>query len=406
VKTNVSNTCTTKQTFDDLKICVIIPTYNNATTVAKVITEVLQFTNNVIVVNDGSTDDTPTILDSIQQIVVAGYPKNAGKGMALRTGFRKAIEQGYQFAITIDSDGQHYASDLPVFIDKLKQEGACLMMGARNMDTAENVPGKSSFGNKFSNFWYRFETGIDLPDTQTGYRLYPLEPISKMKFFTRKYEFEIEAIVRLAWAGVKVVSVPITVYYPPKGERISHFRPFKDFTRISLVNTVLVSICFLYIWPRNFFRRFSKENWKQELRRLLLKPGETDLTKANSIGFGVFMGIVPIWGFQLLTGIPLAHFLKLNKTLFILAANISIPPMIPFVIFLSYQMGRPFMGSRAMNLSFSELLSLQDIGRNIEQYIYGSIFLAIAAGFMFWLISFKAQLARRGVAGRKEKANS
>lgn len=263
------------------------------------------------------------------------------------------------------------------------------------MDTAENVPGKSSFGNKFSNFWYRFETGIDLPDTQTGFRLYPLKPISTMKFFTRKYEFEIEAIVRLAWAGVKVVAVPITVYYPPKEERISHFRPFKDFTRISIVNTVLVTICFLYIWPRNFFRRFSKENWKQELKKILLKPGETDLTKANSIGFGVFMGIVPIWGFQLLTGIPLAHFLKLNKTLFILAANISIPPLIPFVIFLSYQMGRPFMGSRAMNLSFSELLSIQDIGRNIEQYIYGSIFLAIIAGFMFWIVTFVFLKLRR-----------
>ncbi|MFV0606514.1 MAG: glycosyltransferase, partial [Niabella sp.] len=305
--------------FDKLRVCVIIPTYNNAATVGGVIHEVLQYTPHLIVVNDGSTDATKTIIAEIPNIYTVNYKPNRGKGWALRTGFKKAIELGYQYAITIDADGQHFADDLPVFINKLSETGMALIMGARNMDTADNVPGKSSFGNKFSNFWYRVETGISLPDTQTGFRLYPLEPISKMKFFTQKYEFEIEVIVRLAWAGTKVVSVPITVYYPPAGERVSHFRPFKDFTRISVVNTVLVTICFFYIWPRNFFRFFFRnKNWKQDLRNILLKPGETDFTKANSVAFGVFMGIIPVWGFQLLLGVSLAHLMRLNKTLFVL----------------------------------------------------------------------------------------
>lgn len=377
------------QTFNHLKVCVIIPTYNNAATIAGVINDVLEYTPNVIVINDGSTDDTRNIITETPNIYTVNYEPNRGKGWALRTGFKRAIELGYQYAITIDSDGQHFAKDLPVFINKLQEEGPALIMGARNMNTAENVPGKSSFGNKFSNFWYKVETGIELPDTQTGYRLYPLEPISKMRFFTHKYEFEIEVIVRLAWAGVKVVSVPITVYYPPAEERISHFRPFKDFSRISVVNTVLVTICFFYIWPRNFLRFFFRnKNWKKDLKNILLRPGESDITKANSMAFGGFMGIVPIWGFQLLLGIPAAHFMKLNKTLFVIAANISFPPMIPVIVFLSFLLGKPFMGDRALNLKFDGAITLQSIGLHVEQYVYGALLLSVIAGVLFWLITF------------------
>lgn len=376
-----------KEKFDALKVCVIIPTYNNAGTLLQVLESVRHYTNNIIVVNDGSTDKTAALLQGINNIEIVGYIPNRGKGWALRTGFSKAIDLGYHFAITIDSDGQHFAKDLPVFIEKLVQEGSALIMGARNMDQ-ESVPGKSSFGNKFSNFWYKVETGIKLPDTQTGFRLYPLAPIGKMRLFTRKYELEIEVIVRLAWAGVKVVSVPITVYYPPAAERVSHFRPFKDFTRISLVNTVLFTIAFFYIWPRNFFRFFFRnKNWKQDLRNILLKPGESDLKKANAIAFGGFMGIFPIWGFQLLVGISLAHFMRLNKTLFVIAAHVSIPPMIPFIVFLSFLMGKPLMGNRAVNLDFSNGLTLKSISIHLEQYIYGAVILSVIVAIIFWIVT-------------------
>ena len=98
----------------------------------------------------------------------------------------------------------------------------------------EGIPGKSSFGNKFSNFWFKVETGITLPDTQTGFRLYPLEPISKMKLFTTKFETEIEVIVKLAWKNVKCIPIKINVLYDPN-ERVTHFRPLRDFTRISIL---------------------------------------------------------------------------------------------------------------------------------------------------------------------------
>lgn len=377
------------QDFEKLKVCVIIPTYNNAATIDQVVSSVLEYTSNIIVVNDGATDGTEQVLEKYHKnIELVRHPTNSGKGKAIQTGFKRAVLLGYKYAITIDSDGQHFASDLPVFINTLKETGPALIMGARNMDQ-ESVPGKSSFGNKFSNFWYRVETGIRLPDTQTGYRLYPLEPIKKMRFFTQKFEFEIEIIVRLAWSGVKVVAAPISVYYPPPGERVSHFRPFKDFTRISGLNTVLVTIAFLYIWPRNFFRFFFRnKNWKQQLKQILLRPGESDLTKANSVAFGGFMGILPVWGFQLLIGLPAAHFLRLNKPLFLIAAHISIPPLIPFIVFLSFVLGKPFMGSRGLIISFSRDLNLKTIWLHIEQYIYGALLLAVVTAMLFWVATY------------------
>lgn len=373
---------------DELKVCVIIPTYNNAATLATVIKDVAQYSRHIIVVNDGSTDNTAAVVAGFPEIQLISYSPNKGKGLALRTAFRYAIEKGYQYAITIDSDGQHFAKDLPAFIQKLREEGHAVIIGARNMGQA-SVPGGSSFGNKFSNFWFKVETGITSPDTQSGYRLYPLGPMKKMRFLTRKYEFEIEVLVRLAWKGIPVISVPVTVYYAPKGERISHFRPYKDFFRISVLNTVLVLITFLYIKPRNLLRTlFSPQKLKQAINDHVFNPHHSPQLKAMSVALGVFMGIVPIWGFQLAVAIFLAILFKLNKPIVIIAANISIPPMIPLIIFLSYKMGAWWMGPGAMQLNFSNAITLAAIKQNLVQYIYGSITLAFIAGTAAGLLTF------------------
>ena len=374
--------------FKELRACVLIPTYNNGTSLAAVINDVAQYTDQIIVVNDGSTDNTALLLQNFPVLQIITQPFNMGKGFALRTGFDYARKKGYQYAISIDSDGQHFAKDLYRFLDKLEEVPNAIIMGARNMDQ-ETVPGKSSFGNRFSNFWFKIETGILLPDTQSGYRLYPLQPLQKIHFFTRRFEFEIEVLVRAAWKGIAIVSVPVTVYYAPKETRVSHFRPVKDFTRISILNTFLVLITLLYIIPRNFFRGlFSKKARQQFLNQHLLHPHHSDELKAASVAFGVFMGIVPLWGFQLALAIFLSIIFKLNKGLVIIAANISIPPMIPLIIFLSYKMGAWWMGDHAMHLVFSKNISLQDIKANLQQYLYGSITLAVIAALALGFISY------------------
>ena len=243
----------------EVKYCVLIPTYNNVGTLAQVIEEVKTYASHILVVNDGSTDGTLALLENIEGIEYLSYPENIGKGMALRKGFKKALELGFTHAITIDSDGQHKASDLPNFYKAIQEDPNALFIGSRNMKQS-NVPGSSNFGNNFSNFWFKFETGIDAPDTQSGFRSYPIHLFKNMKFFTTKYELEIEVIVRSAWKDIPIKFVPIDVYYPPAGERITHFRKIPDFTRISILNTVLVIMAILYYKPRSLFRDIKKKN--------------------------------------------------------------------------------------------------------------------------------------------------
>jgi glycosyltransferase involved in cell wall biosynthesis len=386
-----------KNKFTGLNICVIIPTFNNQQTVLKVIEDVCKYTPDIIVVNDGSTDKSTEYLQEITDIELVSYHPNKGKGYAIRKGFDRALEKGFEYAITIDADGQHFADDLNVFAEKLKEEPGSLLIGSRNIQT-EGMPSKNTFANKFSNFWFWAETGQKLPDTQSGFRLYPIKFYKKTKFFTSKYEFEIEILVRSAWSGIKIFPVPIKVDYPE--DRVSHFRPLPDFGRISLLNTVLVLLTFLYIVPRNAVRYLTKNKFTDVIRDQFLKHNESPGKISTAIGFGIFMGILPIWGFQMLTAAFLAHFLRLNKILVLAASNISIPPAIPFIVYFSYQTGG-FIVRNPENLSRENLLHLkqqlidgqfyatfQDLGYSIYQYIVGSIAFGFGLGLLVGILLY------------------
>lgn len=376
-----------EERFLQLKVCVLVPTYNNAGTLAAVLNDVLQYTSQVIVVNDGSTDNTEQIIKEFPSIHAVNYKPNKGKGMALRTGFKEAVRLGYDHAITLDSDGQHYAKDVVEFLTWLEAEPNSLLIGARNLDQ-ENVPGKSSFGNRFSNFWFWVNTGIRLQDTQSGYRSYPVHKLAGKRYFTTKYEFEIEVIVRASWSGIAVRGVPVSVYYPKPEDRVSHFRPLKDFTRISILNTFLVLVAVLWVKPRDFVRNlFSREGRKMLYKAIFATPGETNQTKAMSMAFGVFMGIVPVWGFQLAIGIPLAILFRLNKALFILAANISIPPIMFIIMAASVALGKWMLGINTILPDFRNI-TLDIVKQEGAAFFLGGTVLAIVSGCIVYLLSY------------------
>ncbi|WP_263602107.1 DUF2062 domain-containing protein [Chryseobacterium sp. PET-29] len=363
-----------QKAISEKNICVLVPTYNNEKTLRRVIVGILHYTNNIIIVNDGSTDSTPFILQDYPEIRIIHLPENKGKGNALKTGFRVAEKIGYSYAITIDSDGQHYPDDIPVFVEALLKESQdVLLIGNRNM-AQDGIPKKSSFGNRFSNFWFWFETGIKLEDTQSGFRLYPLHKIPR-KYFTPKFEFEIEIIVRTAWRHVPVKNVPVKVLYDP-AERVSHFRPFKDFTRISILNTILVAITLVYIIPRNFINNFKKKSFKRFIKEDVLESDGSNRTKAFSVALGVLIGFSPFWGFHTLLTISLAVLFKLNKVLAFVASNVSIPPFIPFIIAASLFLGSPFVGGNS-NI-FSQELNFDLVKNNLLQYLIGSAILSVS----------------------------
>ena len=376
-----SSTATYRDEFKTLGCCVIIPTYNNSKTLQSVIEGVLEYCGDVIVVDDGSEQATKEIIQSLSsRLTVITHPENQGKGRALRNAFKKAWEMGFTHAVTIDSDGQHFPEDLPAMLEARKANPQAMIMGSRNMDQAD-VPGKSSFGNKFSNFWFWVETGLKMPDTQTGYRLYPLEAVSKRKFFTNRFEFEIEVLVKLSWHGTPFESVPVKVLYDQE-DRVSHFRPFKDFMRISYLNAYLVTLALLWYHPVYFFKNIRRIVYQEAV-----KPEESSFSKAAAIGFGIFMGILPVWGFQMLIAFALAVPLKLNKILVLVASNISIPIFLPFIIWASYEVGAPFMDQRAY-FDMDSAFDPGELAANVKQYLIGSVILSVAAGITMFLLSW------------------
>jgi glycosyltransferase involved in cell wall biosynthesis len=365
-----------------LNYCVIVPTYNNERTLEFVLSGILKVTSNLIVVNDGSTDSTPEILKKFNNITQVDIPVNLGKGNALRQGFAKSLALGFNYAIAIDSDGQHFPEDIPLFLDFAAQNPDVLIIGARNMKQ-EGVPGKSSFGNKFSNFWFWVESGIKLSDTQSGFRWYPIHKMPK-KWFTKKFEFEIENIVRSAWRGIPVVNIPIQIKYDPE-ERVSHFRPFKDFTRISILRVFLVTIALLYIKPRDFIRSFKKKSIKRFFLEDVLGSTDSPKVKSASLALGVFFGIAPFWGFQTAIVIFLAILFRLNKVLAFAASNISIPPMIPLIVLASLKIGGLFFQS---NVDSPNITNFEAIGGHLKEYIVGSFILASIAAFIVGTTSY------------------
>lgn len=240
-------------------ICAVIPTYNNGGTIARVVAGTLEQCRDVIVVNDGSTDTTAQTLASMatEGLTVITLNQNSGKGAALKAGFRKALEMGFAYAITLDGDGQHYPEDIATMLHANQEHPGALILGSRMLDGTEQSKG-SRFANKFSNFWLWVQTGLRLDDTQTGYRLYPIRKLRGLSLLTARYEAELELVVLASWHGTEIQTVPIRVYYPPKEERVSHFRPGKDFARISLLNTVLCVLAVIYGLPLRLWRWIMK----------------------------------------------------------------------------------------------------------------------------------------------------
>jgi len=252
---------TLQSRMEALSLCVVLPTYNNNKTLAGVIDEVLQYTFSLIVVNDGSTDDTEDILNRFaDRIDVVSYKPNKGKGFALKTGFNRAEELGYKGAVTMDSDGQHFASEIEAFVDYAERNTGALLLGQRTSEG--DMPAKNSFANNFSNFWFAVQTAYRFQDTQNGFRLYPLAAMKGLRPFSSRYEAELEMLVRLAWRGVRIVPVPTRVYYPPAGERVTHFRPGKDFFRISVLNTIFTFMAVVYGYPSMFIHWLFSERKK------------------------------------------------------------------------------------------------------------------------------------------------
>lgn len=231
------------------RVCVLVPSLNNVRTIGAVVADAVAQGLDVIAIDDGSTDGTGDAARAAGAEVVR-HEVNRGKGQALQTGWRAALDRGFSHAIALDADGQHAPTDIPAFLGRLECAPDALLVGDRPMD-GDHVPRSSRVGRKISDFmlWATAskEIGAERPDTQCGFRVYPLAHVLALPLRGVRYEFEMEVLVRAAWLGIPVRSVPISVHYPPHDERVSHFHKWRDNARIVGVYTRLMLM--RLFWP-------------------------------------------------------------------------------------------------------------------------------------------------------------
>lgn len=220
----------------------IIPVYNHAATAAQVARQALALGYPVFVVDDGSTDETALRLANIKGITLLHHATNEGKGAAILTGLMAASHVA-DYAITVDADGQHYPEDALKLMEAIPANVRPLVVGAREGMTASlgaHIPWTSRFGRKFSNFWVRMSGGPILSDSQSGMRIYPLPESLNLDVQARRFQFEVEVLVKAKRRGISVVEVPVRVVYQVGAARISHFHPFVDFWRNAKTFTRLI----------------------------------------------------------------------------------------------------------------------------------------------------------------------
>lgn len=231
------------------KVAIIIPVYNHGTRISDVVCKAATLEHPVFVVDDGSTDNTAEILSSLKNITVLTHQQNMGKGAALLTGF-KVARQSCDWAITLDADGQHKSEDAGNLLRAVQGSERPIVIGKREGMDDDHVPWTSKFGRKFSNFWVWVSGGPLISDSQSGFRLYPLPESLILPVQARRFQYEVEILVKAHQQGIPVLEAPVQVVYQKGAERISHFHPWKDFMRNSATFSRLIFQRIFSMWKR------------------------------------------------------------------------------------------------------------------------------------------------------------
>lgn len=214
-------------------LAVLIPALNCADTIATVVAGARNLVETVVVVSDGSVDATPAQAAAAGAAVVC-HATTLGKGAALQTGMHLLAQRGCRRVLTMDGDGQHLCEEIPALVQASEHNPRALIIGARQIEPGSTTPARL-FGNRFANRWVEIACGQALPDTQSGFRVYPLRETLALCVRARHFAYETEVLIRAARAGLPICSVPVKAYYPPAGTRVSHFRPVVDTVRIIFV---------------------------------------------------------------------------------------------------------------------------------------------------------------------------
>jgi uncharacterized protein (DUF2062 family) len=332
---------------------IVAPTYNNAAALRAVAEGAARFALPVIVVNDGSTDATGEILQTLRSeltvVQVATHGRNLGKAAALQTGFSLAQDAGCTHVVTIDTDGQLDPEEIPRLLEASRHSPDALVIGVRD-ERAADYPAASRTGRRISNLLVRLESGARVADSQCGFRVYPLELVARLHCRAGRYGFETEVLTRAAWASCALIEVPVTCRYAPAGARVSHFRPWIDSLRAVAMHARLMLRALVPL-PHTTGSAQPRPHGSRGLHRLLdwLNPARLwrDVRQqrlgaqetATGIAVGVFIGNMPIYGLQTLASLYAARRLHLHPLPVVAGSQVSTPPLGPVLIAIAIGVG-------------------------------------------------------------------
>jgi uncharacterized protein (DUF2062 family) len=381
---------------------VVIPVYNQPGRLREVVCRCLEVCPQVLVVDDGSDQPVAPSLADLP-VEVLRHPANQGKGAALRTAARRLREQGATHMITLDADGQHYPEDLPRFVTAIQQHPEALIIGVRDF-AQEAVPASSRFGRAFGNFWVWVQTGVRVHDIQSGFRAYPLAVLERLSCRSRRYAFEVEAVVRALWGGVKVHEVGVRVHYPEARQRSSHFHKLHDNVRLILLNTHL-TLRALVPWPH---RRIAGPDAQASITvwhplrsiQALLTERATPRELAFAVALGMFLGAVPLIACHTLAILVAAALLRLNRVAAVAASQLCMPPVVPAICI---EMGHFLRHGRFLTLQGiqgmrgASFLELGYVGLEFLWYwCIGSLLVGAVLAFVFgWMTYGTARVMQR-----------
>lgn len=389
------------------EILLVIPVYNHGQTLRRVVEETLRIHSDILVVDDGSSDGGAETLDDLPVRLIR-HETNRGKGAAIMTAVEEARRLGKSHIITIDADGQHFPTDIPAFIRAINETPGAVMVGARDFENS-TAPGSSRFGRKFSNFWLRVQTGVKVSDVQCGFRAYPLALFDAITPKQTRYSFEVEVLVKGAWAGFTIMDVDVSVHYPPSDERVSHFKYIRDNLDLTLLNTKLTTRSFIPVPHRQYCEdeqgNVSPIHPMRSLRTLL-EQEETPWALAVSGAIGMLLGTLPLIGFHSLSIVFLLGYFRLSKITGLAVSQLCIPPLVPA---LCIEVGHFIRHGR-----FLTDISLQTIGYEaldrIWEWVLGSLVvgpvLGILVGATIYFLSLSIRRKLRQTDSRQWTSKS
>ena len=361
----------------------VIPLYNHGGTVKAVSRQALAAGYQLLVVDDGSSDGG---LEHVRELDchTVRLAENSGKGVAILEAARFAENNGFSAVLTIDADGQHDPQEAEkLVIEAINGTWPAIIIGARQMDQNE-VPGLSRFGMHFSNFWVRLESGRELDDTQSGMRLYPVKQLLELELIRKRYDFEIEVLVKSAWAGLDIRSVPVAVHYPPATERVSHFDKLEDNWRLTRLHSYLVFRRLLPLPNRQVVtvekkekKRLIVKNPWQTLKNLCLESS-SPFWLAVAVWIGIFLGTLPLLACHTIVIIYVCYRFQLNKIAAVAASQFCMPPLVPALcIEIGYFIRK---GQFLLDLSWERWLL--EIHHRMWDWLLGSLIAGPLLGFL------------------------